>query len=39
MTDKQYGFRKHHSTKYTAIELIDQLTRAADKKNKLLVFT
>ena len=32
LTDSQYGFRKSHSTEYTAIELVDRIMRALDKK-------
>ena len=38
LTDSQYSFRKSHSTEYTAIELVDRIMRALDKKKYHLIY-
>ena len=32
ITDSQYDFRKSHATEYLAIELVDRIMHALDKK-------
>ena len=36
--DGQYGFRKHHSTEFSALELVDRISNGLDKKKETPVY-